>query len=182
VVHVSSAEAYPPRSPYGGGKACQDIICDTYQDVPVTVVVTQSLFGERQQPEKLIPTAIRTLLNGQPVKLQSSGASFARRPFMHVANLADALVTLAERPHDAHRRYHVGATSSWSVLHVVETLAGALNVPAHIESVPVGGRVGHELTVPALVNDIPGWEITYPLEEALRAVARWYQPEWQVAA
>ena len=89
VLHVSTNEVYGlgvglpyrPRGPYAGGKACQEVICASYQDVPTTVVVTQSLFGERQQPNKLIPTAIRSLLNGEPITLQRNGTRWRHGRF-----------------------------------------------------------------------------------------------------
>ena len=100
VLHVSTNEVYghkvglpyEPRGPYAGAKACQEIVCETYQDVPVTIVVTQSLFGERQQPDKLVPTAIRKLLANEPIQLQPNGHRWASRPFLHARNLAEALL------------------------------------------------------------------------------------------
>jgi len=178
VIHVSSAEAYPPRSPYGGAKACQDVICDTYQDIPVTVVVTQSLFGECQQPEKLIPSAIRAMLAGEPVKLQCADGHYARRPFMYAGDLARALLMLTQMEPG---RYNVGGAVSYSLCDIVRDLETGLGVDTlRIQNVPVGGRVGHELDVKPLGCDIPGWEPTYPIAPALHKVARWYldHPEW----
>jgi nucleoside-diphosphate-sugar epimerase len=142
VLHVSTNEAHPPLGPYGGAKACQEIVCQTYPDVDIRTVVTQSLFGERQQRDKLVPTAIRSLLNGDPVKLQSNGNGFATRPFLHVRNLAQALAWLASN--ESPKRVNVGATETLSVRDVVAALEDVLDREATIEVVPAGGRVGHE--------------------------------------
>ena len=131
VLHVSTNEVYghkvglpyEPRGPYAGAKACQEIVCETYQDVPVTVVVTQSLFGERQQPDKLVPTAIRKLLAGEPVPLQRHDARWASRPFLHARNLAEALVVLGGDETGRRRRVHVGSSQQLNLRTVVTTLA-----------------------------------------------------------
>jgi nucleoside-diphosphate-sugar epimerase len=172
VLHVSSSEAAGLRGPYAGAKRCQEIICETYRDVSVTVVVTQSLFGERQQPDKLVPTIIRRLLDGQPVRLQRGPRGWATRPFLHVRNLADALVHLAENP--AGRRVHVGASELLSVQRVAHIVADELDIDCLIEAVPAGDRAGHEATVEPISCDIKGWEPTYDTITALKDVARWY--------
>lgn len=187
VLHVSTNEVYgpkvglpyEPRGPYAGAKACQEIVCQTYQDVPVTVVVTQSLFGERQQPDKLVPTAIRKLLAGEPIPLQYGRTSWAARPFLHVRNLAEALRLLAEGDSDR-RRVHVGADEALSVMDVVDTLAAALDTIPVVTPVAAGDRPGHELDVEPIGCDLDGWSPTYEAMAAFEDVARWYRdnPEW----
>jgi nucleoside-diphosphate-sugar epimerase len=166
-----------PTAP-GGAKACQEIVCQTYPDVDIRTVVTQSLFGERQQRDKLVPTAIRSLLNGDPVKLQSNGNGFATRPFLHVRNLAQALAWLASN--ESPERVHVGAVETVSVRKVVAALEEVLEREATIEAVPAGGRVGHEAHVQPLGCDLDGWQPLYGVVWALRDVGRWYlnNPEW----
>jgi dTDP-glucose 4,6-dehydratase len=179
VLHVSTNEALKPVGPYGGAKACQEIVCQTYPDVRSTIVVTQSLFGERQQPDKLIPTAIRAILAGEPVKLQR-GSRWASRPFLHVRNLADALLVLADRDF-IKPRVHLGAYSMVSVREVVRYLAAGLDRNIwRVQAIPAGDRAGHELDVRPIGCDLAGWRPSYPLADALGDVARWYQsnPEW----
>jgi nucleoside-diphosphate-sugar epimerase len=186
VLHVSTNEVYGlgsclpyrPRGPYAGGKACQEIICEAYPDVPSTIVVTQSLFGERQQPDKLVPTVIRNLMGNVPVRLQRGRDGWAVRPFLHVENLADALLYLAEG--EPASRVHVGADGAISVEQVAETLAAELNLILKRKPVPAGDRAGHESTVALIGNDIPGWKPVLGAEDGLARTARWYEenPEW----
>lgn len=174
VLHVSTNEAIDPKGPYAGGKACQEIICRA-TDWPATIVVTQSLFGERQQPDKLVPTVIRALLAGEPIPLQRVGDQWASRPFMHVRNLADALLKLVQTENwYLPERVHVGSTRQMSVFQLVTLLAGALNREPIIEPVDAGGRPGHELTATAIGCDLDGWTPSYEAPDALRDVACWY--------
>lgn len=186
VLHVSTNEVYgarfglpyEPRGPYAGSKACQEIVCETCRDVPVTVVVTQSLFGERQQPDKLVPTVVRNLLAGAPVTLQRAIPRWASRPFLHVRNLAEALLWLSAR--DPGRRVHVGAERTYSVYDAAGAVAEALDLPLLVEPVDAGGRAGHEVDVETIGCDLDGWRPQYEAMDALRDVARWYRdnPEW----
>jgi nucleoside-diphosphate-sugar epimerase len=187
VLHVSTNEVYGlgsclpyrPRGPYAGGKACQEIICESYPDVPSTIVVTQSLFGERQQPDKLVPTVIRNLMGNVPVRLQRGRDGWAARPFLHVENLADALLHLAGRKKTA-SRVHVGADGAISVEQVAQALADQLGRELRLKGVPAGDRAGHESTVALIGNDIPGWKPVLGAEDGLARTARWYEenPEW----
>lgn len=181
VLHVSTNEVYGPgdslpyrpRGPYAGGKACQEIVCQAYPDVRSTIVVTQSLFGERQQPDKLVPVVIRNLLEDKPVRLQKGSDGWAARPFLHVSNLADALVYLAENGNGG-GRVHVGAEETLSVEHVARTLAGLLDTRLELEAVPAGDRPGHETTVRPIGNNIRGWQPTVSVEDGLAATAVWF--------
>src|SRR6266568_1535335 len=59
-----------PQSPYAASKAAQDALCTAWwrtYGVPVVIAGTQNLFGERQDPGKLVPTAIRCALTGTPL-------------------------------------------------------------------------------------------------------------------
>jgi nucleoside-diphosphate-sugar epimerase len=180
VLHVSTNEALKPAGPYGGAKACQEIICQTYPDVRTTIVVTQSLFGERQQPDKLIPSVIRAILAGEPVKLQRGGARWASRPFLHARNLADALQVMTARDF-VKPRVHIGAHAMISVREVADHLAAGMGRNIwRVEAIPAGDRAGHELDVRPIGCDLAGWRPSYPVAEALRDVAQWYltNPEW----
>lgn len=173
VLHVSTNEAHPPVGPYGGAKACQEVVCATYSDVPSTVVVTQSLFGEHQQPNKFIPTVIRKLRLGEPIPLQRSDDAWAARPFMHVDNLAEGLLHLAT-VEKALRRVHIGASRTYSVRWVAQTLADELRVPCAVNPVPAGDRPGHEVSVRPIGCDVPDWALPYPtLTRSLRQVVHY---------
>lgn len=55
-------------------------------------------YGEGEAPTRLIPTAARAALTGEPVRLASDGSQ--TRDYFHVTDLVDALVEAARRPLD----------------------------------------------------------------------------------
>jgi len=106
--------------------------------------------------------------------LQYDGTRWASRPFLHVHNLVDALMVLADREF-VRPRVHVGSYRMHSVRDVVNVLAAALDLEPQIEAIPAGDRPGHELDVRPIGCDLAGWQPPYPTVQALRDVAHWYQ-------
>lgn len=182
VIHVSSNEAIDPTGPYGGAKACQEIVCRAQQDVPVRIAVLQSLFGPRQQPEKLIPTTIRKLLAGQPVPLQACDGRVASRPWTYAPDVAQSLAHLLSDPWDAHSDTIYLGGRPISNLRIVELVAEQLGRPAVIELVPCGDRPGHELE-PAPIGWSPDVALFHtPLEEAVAETVDWFTQRQTAAA
>lgn len=169
VVHVTSNEAWEPRGPYAGGKRCQEVVCDSHAEVPVIVVVAQSLFGEGQQPDKFVPTIVRKLLAGEKIPVQGNGKDWATRPWLYVGNLCAALGQID----GGWDRVNVGARYPVSNEWVVQTVAGELGIEPLIERVPAGGRAGHELHVRTVGCDLRS-EYPFGLAQSLQQTARWF--------
>jgi nucleoside-diphosphate-sugar epimerase len=199
VIHVSTNEvgafevddeidngpvAFCPRGPYAVGKTCQEVICRE-SSVDVTTVVAQSLFGEHQQFDKFIPTALRSLAFGDPVRVQCNRyGNPSGRPWFYVGDLVDALVSIARRTSYSRRRFCVGAEASISNLFVARVLAEALEQDPVVALTDIGDRAGHELISIPIRCDVPH-NIWMPpmvsVEERLSHVAHWYKGSWQTA-
>lgn len=189
VIHVSTNEVFGPgctdlphrpHGPYAGAKAVQEMVC-VASAVPTTIVNTQNLFGPWQQPNKFIPTAIRSLQAHRPVRIQSANGQPATRPFLHARSLADGLLHLI-RTETTKDRVNIAAGQNVPLTMVVERLAAVLSTPAEIEFVEAGDRSGHELNGAALIPNVPGWAPT-SLNSDLDRTAQWYRehPEWLIA-
>jgi nucleoside-diphosphate-sugar epimerase len=184
VLLVTSAEAgltfagYRPTGPYAAGKACQEAICGSYGDVHSAIVVATSLFGERQQRDRLVPQVIAAMLAGRAVKLQR-GNEWASRPFMDVRDFAAGIVHLAAME-NLPLRTHLGASRSVDLPFVVGAIGGALGCKFEIRAVPAGDRPGHEVHVEPIGCNVPGFRPRNDLLTALLRVARWYDAhrEW----
>lgn len=189
VLHVSTNEVYgsgnalplAPRGPYASGKACQEMVCAAYPDVPVKIVVTQSLFGERQQPNKFVPVVIKGLLGSTTIQLQGFDGKSAKRPWFYVENLADAL--LHEALEETTGRVHVGAQATYQNEIIVLILAGILMGTRHvpkIELVAAGDRAGHEFDAASIGCDLPDWRAPFDINRGLERTAAFYKAnqEW----
>lgn len=109
IIHVTTAEAFGPggphtveeparpTNPYAASKAAQDAIFTAAANcygIPVTIARTANVFGEHQHPSKFVPTVIRALAAGEPVRLFGD----ASRRWLHANDLADALLKLSGAP------------------------------------------------------------------------------------
>jgi UDP-glucose 4-epimerase len=94
----------------------------------------------------LIGVARQHLLSAEPVTIYGDGG--ARRDFLHVDDLCDVLLRLAETP-DGVRILNVGSGRSTSVMEIVTALATALGVSPTFERLPT-----RESDVPVAELDI----------------------------
>ncbi len=116
IVHVSTDEVYghlesdgfpfvettpiAPRSPYSATKAGSDLLALAYRNTyNLNVVVTRCCnnYGPRQHEEKLIPTIIRSLVEGKCVPVYGKGDNI--REWIYVKDHAKALVEICFSNH-----------------------------------------------------------------------------------
>lgn len=145
VVHVSTGEVFGPgrhglaaptrpTNPYAASKAAQDAIFAASGASFVTAR-TANVFGEHQPSNRFVPTVIRSLVEGKPVKLIGN----ATRRWIHADDVAEGLIRMVDRP--------VCANLTGSLLTpnrvMVEAIASRLGVVPEFEEVPVE-RPGQE--------------------------------------
>lgn len=109
-VHMSTDEVYGtstpcddghhmPSSPYAASKAAQEDLCSAWRqtfDVPVAVVRSANMFGERQSELAFIPRVVRAVVNGNilPIHVGPDGEPGTRN-YTYVGNVARYLVDRA---------------------------------------------------------------------------------------
>lgn len=115
-IHVSTDEVYgthvpcddghhAPSSPYSASKAAQEDICNAWYStfgVPVSIVRSANMFGERQSELAFIPRVIRTVLNDEilPIHVDQNGTPGIRN-YSYVGNVARYLARRATTIDDA---------------------------------------------------------------------------------
>lgn len=197
LIHVSTDEVHGPHdptsvhehrpsSPYAASKAAQvDLVnawARTYS-IPVTVVSSANMIGERQSATAYVPIIVRALLDGSPLDVHYHDGQPGERSYTYVRNVADRLVDelLADNaPLDAPRL----PTSETVVRHV------ALPGQRRIDNHALARRVADLAELPLVVRPVdaghrrPGYDPTYaPLggtwvpsidfDEGLRRTVSW---------
>jgi dTDP-glucose 4,6-dehydratase len=84
--------AYDPRSPYSASKASSDHFVRAYHHtygLPVVISNCSNNFGPNQHQEKLIPTIIKSVLNGKPIPVYGNGQNV--RDWLYVQDHVDAI-------------------------------------------------------------------------------------------
>src|SRR5579859_1981605 len=83
-----------PSNPYSASKACQEMIAISYwrtYGAPVVLMNAMNLIGERQDPEKFVPTVIRSVVAGESVPIHATAEGQpGSRFYLHARNYADA--------------------------------------------------------------------------------------------
>jgi len=183
-------DMFRPANPYAaakaGGEAVGMAYANTYK-LPITIVNTMNLYGERQHPEKYIPLVIRRALSGEQVQIHAdptktrSGTRF----YIHCRNYASAITWLIERDGrlglssalQLPLKIHVSGEREISNEQLALMIAEIVGKPLNYELVDFhSSRPGHDLRY-ALDDSMirgMGWKQPLNTEESLARTVRWF--------
>lgn len=182
---------FKPSNPYSAAKAGQ---CDAGHayfitfGLPVVTTYMVNIFGERQNPEKLIPKTMKKLLNGGPMtvhcKIETGEAEttdssivseIGIRCWMHARNAADGYKFLLENgvPGEA---YNLEAGVRKDNLEIIKLIADELGVEAKLVFQDFhSSRPGHDREYGLDGTKIRelGWVAPVSFEDSLRKTIQW---------
>lgn len=95
-VEFKEYDRYNAGNPYSASKAAGEELCTAFHNtynMPIYVTHTMNVFGERQNPEKFIPSCIRKVRNDEsmPMYVDSELQVSASRHYVHAKDVADAI-------------------------------------------------------------------------------------------
>lgn len=96
---------YQPSSPYAASKAAQEVLSLSYSrtfKVPVSIVNSANMFGQRQSELAFIPKIVRWLIEGKTIPVHYYGDFPGNRSYTYVKNVSDHIVSLCRE--DAERK------------------------------------------------------------------------------
>lgn len=107
-IHMSTDEVYGPgdpqsttdhrpSSPYAASKAAQEDISRAYSRtyvLPLTIVNSANMFGERQSQLAFIPRVVDWIKNGETIPVHYAGDKPGGRHYTYVRNVAERIVRL----------------------------------------------------------------------------------------
>jgi dTDP-glucose 4,6-dehydratase len=182
-----------PSNPYAASKAAQEALCTAYwrtYQVPVSIVNCMNLIGERQDPQKYLPTLIWRIAHGEIVTVHGTPDDIGSRHYLHARNLADGVVfllsgrpavpfPLAGRP----GRYNIAGPDRVTNLELAERVAEILGQELfwQLEDFHTT-RPGHDPHYGldgALLAGL-GWKPPVPFGPSLEKTVLWSRkhPEW----
>lgn len=163
-IHLSTSEVYGPcniidgfkewspiitHSPYSASKAAQEAILMAYWKsfgIPVTIVNTMNVFGEKQSQYKFLPNLVRQILCNKKVLIHGAPERPTIRRHIHADVLSDALLFIAEHDYlpekNRPQRYNVAGDRELSMLTMVDKVARLLEHPFTYDMIPPT-RPGH---------------------------------------
>lgn len=185
----SETTPYAPNSPYSASKAGSDFIVRSYHHTYGMNVVTTNCsnnYGPHQHDEKLIPTVIRTALQGNNIPVYGKGENV--RDWLFVRDHCKAL-DLVFHDGKSGETYNVGGRNEWKNIDLVMEICNILNQLAgngpdgdykNLISF-VTDRPGHDLRyaidATKLENEL-GWRNTQDFNADLTETVRWYMKKY----
>jgi len=109
-VYYKEDDRFKPSNPYSASKAGEEMIAFSFAHafgLPISVVRSMNIIGERQHPEKFIPKTIKATLNNEKVILHGRGRKdLSSRCWIHARNVSDALLFLLNKA-EKKEFYHI---------------------------------------------------------------------------
>ncbi|MEK6562759.1 MAG: NAD-dependent epimerase/dehydratase family protein, partial [Candidatus Binatota bacterium] len=168
--------------PYDASKACADIIARSYfvsYGLPVAVTRNANTYGGGDLNfSRIVPDAIRCLLQGKEFIIRSDGAP--ERDYMYVEDAVDGYITLAgqvEKKEVKGEAFNFGTGVPISVLALFKVIARLCGKP---KSNPrILGIAKNEIDRQYLAVDkaksILRWSPQFSLEDGLKRTIVWYR-------
>lgn len=184
-------EAHHPSNPYSGSKSGQGAMGESFfvtYGLPVITTYTMNNYGERQHPEKLVPKAIRSVLNGTPMpifaelgedgELHGVGSRF----WLHSWNTASAVKYILEHgvPGEAYNVVGFDELTNLDMCQKVADIIGKPLIPEFVDFHKT--RPGHDRRYSLDGTKLKelGWEPEISFEEGLKKVVEFTinNPKW----
>lgn len=188
-VHVTTPEAYGstegwvkegapfnPSTPYAVSRAASDMSLRTYfanYQFPVVFTRAANVYGPGQQLYRIIPRTIVAAMGGQKLRLDGGGKSI--RVFIHMTDVSDATLRIAQRG-TLGDTYHISGYELVSIRALVEMILKRLGKSFDdcVELGPErpGKDTAYTLDSFKLRTEL-GWRDTISLEQGVDDVIKW---------
>lgn len=168
---------YNPRTPYAASKAAGELLvkaaCESH-GLTYNIVRSCNNYGPRQNPEKLIPKAIKSITEGKSIPIYGEGAQI--RDWMHVNDNCNAILKILQHG-KSNETYNVGANQEISNIEVIQKICNIMekghNLITHIPD-PRGN--GHDFRYSINCSKIKelGWSPTIKFKDGIINTIDWY--------
>jgi dTDP-glucose 4,6-dehydratase len=173
-----------PSNPYAATKAASDLLLQAYHATykfPGIIARPANVYGAWQNPQKVIPTFIRSALSDRPLPIFGDGSH--RRAWIAVEDVCAALWTIAERG-GLGETYNVATDDAKTNLKIADAILQALGKPTRLlnfipdHDAPPGYDARYSLKNTKLSS--LGWQPKLTVDTHLPTVVRWFQqnPRW----
>ena len=179
-VNYKEWDRYDSTNPYSASKAGGEELCLAYANtykMPIIITHTMNVFGERQHPEKFIPSTINKVLKGEEVIIHSNPSKIksGSRFYIHARNVAKAVEFLLERAKNRDK-YNVVGEKEVSNLELAKFIAKVVGKPLYHKMVDFhSSRPGHDLryALDGTKMKEMGWQFPMNFENSLEKTIQW---------
>ncbi|MBI4179356.1 NAD(P)-dependent oxidoreductase [bacterium] len=175
---LSESTPMRPRTPYAEAKlSLRARLVELSKDVPMRIAWARLfyLYGPGEHPNRLVPTLVRSMMNGEPAKL-TDGRKI--RDYLHVEDVASAIWAVGRG--DLTGDVNIGSGVPVTIRALAECLAKIFETTADA-ACRIGEQPDNPLDPFHIQADIArlrretGWTPKYDLESGLRHTADWWR-------
>ncbi len=173
---ITEHENFAPSTPYAVSRAAGDwhlLAMHRATGFPVVFTRAANVYGPGQQLYRIVPKAALSARLGRELPLHGGGAS--RRSFIHIDDVADATLRVAEHG-DPGRAYHISTNELISIGDLVSKTFGLAGVDASGLISPTQDRLGKDsgyFLESSRIREELGWAPQVGLDEGLATVVNW---------
>lgn len=165
-----------PRNPYSATKAAGELLVKAaHQTHGLIYNITRSSnnYGPRQLPEKLIPKAIKCVLEGRPIPLYGEGKQI--RDWTHVTDNCDAIMTIMEKG-EPNQAYNISANQEFTNIETIQSVCNAMGKGHDLISFIPDPRTGHDFRYSVDTTKLQklGWKPSLKFKEGIVETVQWY--------
>jgi len=165
-----------PRNPYSASKAAGELMVKAaHQSHGLIYNITRSSnnYGPRQTAEKLIPKAIKCILNKEKIPVYGQGLQI--RDWTHVFDNCSGLITILNngKPNEI---YNISANQELPNIEVIQKICNAMDGGHELISF-TNERPGHDFRYSVNSSKIRelGWKPNYKFKEGIIHTVEWYK-------
>jgi len=181
-VYFKEDDNFRPSNPYSASKAGEEMIAYSFAhafSLPISVVRSMNIIGEKQHYEKFVPKTMRAILNNDKIILHGRGREdLSSRCWIHARNVADSLLFLLDKA-EKEEFYHIVGEER-TVLEIAdwicEVVKGRKLKDEEVEFVDYSiARSGHDKRYALSGEKLAkmGWNTPVDLEKSLKKTVKW---------
>ena len=180
-------DRYRSANPYAASKAGAEELAIAFENtykLPIIITHTMNIAGERQHPEKYIPSTIKKVRDGEMVIVHADKTKTraGSRFYIHARNVVDAIKFVLARG-EIGEKYNIVGEKEIDNLQLAKFIADVVGKPLMYEMVDHhSSRPGHDLRYGLSGEKLKGMGWTPPVsfEESLEKTIRWFldNPIW----
>lgn len=166
-----------PRNPYSASKAAGELMvkaAHASHGLIYNITRSSNNYGPRQTAEKLIPKAIKCIMNDQKIPLYGQGLQI--RDWTHVFDNCAALLAILNdgKPNET---YNISANQELPNIEVIQKICNAMGKGHNLISFIEDPRKGHDFRYSVDSSKIKelGWKPTFKFREGITETVEWYK-------
>jgi len=169
-------DKFNPSSPYSASKASAELICNAFMHTygyEILMIRPANNYGIYQQPEKLIPYSISSLLSGKNIELYGDGRNV--RHWLHVSDTVASILHLIEKKY-SNGVFNIGSAEYYENLYVADKILKYLNLNKD-RLVFVEDRPGHDYRYAVDFDKLKktGWKPKKKFDDEIEKIVNWYK-------